>query len=100
MPAPPNASSSVHANQATATPIRPSDALTARHRSIGFVANQPASAASSARPQPSPTRLRSGLASWPKAELHLHLDGSLLVETAIELARTRGVEAPTEIAGM
>ncbi|HXG39567.1 MAG TPA: adenosine deaminase [Candidatus Limnocylindrales bacterium] len=36
----------------------------------------------------------------PKAELHLHLDGSLRVETAIELARTRGVEAPRTYAGM
>jgi adenosine deaminase len=30
----------------------------------------------------------------PKAELHIHLDGSMRVETALELARTRGVEAP------
>jgi adenosine deaminase len=30
----------------------------------------------------------------PKAELHLHLDGSLRISTALELARTRGVEAP------
>lgn len=36
----------------------------------------------------------------PKAELHLHLDGSLRVATALELARTRGVEAPTTWAGM
>lgn len=36
----------------------------------------------------------------PKAELHLHLDGSLRVGTAIELARTRGVDAPTTWAGM
>ncbi len=31
----------------------------------------------------------------PKAELHLHLDGSLRVETALELAHSRGVDAPT-----
>ena len=36
----------------------------------------------------------------PKSELHLHLDGSLRVETAIELARTRGVEAPLDVEGM
>jgi adenosine deaminase len=36
----------------------------------------------------------------PKAELHLHLDGSIRVETALELARTRGVEAPRDVAGM
>ena len=36
----------------------------------------------------------------PKAELHLHLDGSLRVETALELARSRGVDAPTSYAAM
>ena len=36
----------------------------------------------------------------PKAELHLHLDGSLRVDTALELARTRGIDAPRDWAGM
>ncbi len=36
----------------------------------------------------------------PKAELHLHLDGSVLVETALDLARTRSVDAPRDAAGM
>ncbi len=35
------------------------------------------------------------LETMPKAELHLHLDGSLRVDTALDLARTRGVDAPT-----
>ena len=36
----------------------------------------------------------------PKAELHLHLDGSLDPSLALELAQTRGVEAPRDWAGM
>ena len=38
--------------------------------------------------------------SMPKAELHLHLDGSLRVDTALELARTRGIDAPGTWRGM
>jgi adenosine deaminase len=41
------------------------------------------------------------LVGWmPKAELHLHLDGALRVDTALELARTRGVDAPRTYADM
>ena len=36
----------------------------------------------------------------PKAELHLHLDGSLRVDTAMELARSRGIDAPRDWTGM
>jgi adenosine deaminase len=45
-------------------------------------------------------RLRRSIERWPKTELHLHLDGSLLAETALELARSRGVDAPADIVGM
>jgi adenosine deaminase len=38
--------------------------------------------------------------AMPKAELHLHLDGSLRIGTALELARSRGVDAPTTWRGM
>ena len=38
--------------------------------------------------------------AMPKAELHLHLDGSLRIDTAIDLARTRRIDAPADWAGM
>ena len=44
--------------------------------------------------------IRDIVASMPKAELHLHLDGSLRLDTAVELAVSRGVDAPREVAGM
>jgi adenosine deaminase len=44
--------------------------------------------------------LRDLIAAMPKAELHLHLDGSLRIETAIDLARSRGIDAPLDRAGM
>src|SRR5215207_5275233 len=44
--------------------------------------------------------LRRLLEAMPKAELHLHLDGSVRVATALDLARTRGVAAPPDWAGM
>jgi len=45
-------------------------------------------------------RLRRLIDAMPKAELHLHLDGSLRVDTALELAHTRGIDAPRDWAGM
>src|SRR5829696_7950284 len=40
------------------------------------------------------------LEAMPKAELHLHLDGSVRIGTALELARTRDIEAPGTWRGM
>jgi adenosine deaminase len=40
------------------------------------------------------------IGAMPKAELHLHLDGSLRIDTAIELARSRGIDAPRDWLGM
>ena len=51
-------------------------------------------------PLPDQVARRRLIAALPKAELHLHLDGSLRIDTAIELARTRGVEAPLDWMGM
>ena len=48
-------------------------------------------------PEPALRRL---LEAMPKAELHLHLDGSLRVATALELARSRGVDGPDSPAAM
>ena len=36
----------------------------------------------------------------PKAELHLHLDGSIRPETALDLARSRGIDAPRTVEEM
>lgn len=47
-----------------------------------------------------PADLRALVRAMPKTELHLHLDGSLRVATALDIARTRGVDAPRTWAGM
>src|SRR4029450_3625756 len=49
---------------------------------------------------PRPSALRALLAAMPKTELHLHLDGSLRPETALDLARSRGVDAPVTLGAM
>jgi adenosine deaminase len=51
-------------------------------------------------PRLSGAALRRLAGIMPKAELHLHLDGSLRINTALDLARTRGVDAPTDWAAM
>jgi adenosine deaminase len=52
------------------------------------------------RPEAGVSPTRASLLAMPKAELHLHLDGSLRIETAVELARSRGVDAPRNVEGM
>ena len=44
-------------------------------------------------PQPTPdtaTLTRDDIHDWPKAELHCHLDGSMRLETMLDLAKTQG----------
>jgi adenosine deaminase len=44
-------------------------------------------------PQPTPdtaTLTRDDILDWPKAELHCHLDGSMRLETMLDLAKTQG----------
>ncbi len=47
-----------------------------------------------------PRTLRALTRAMLKAELHLHLDGSLRVATALDIAHSRHVEAPQTFAGM
>ncbi len=46
-----------------------------------------------------PPRLsKDTLRGWPKAELHVHLDGALRPQTMLELARVQGVRLPADTA--
>jgi adenosine deaminase len=47
-----------------------------------------------------PATTRRIVEAMPKTELHLHLDGSLRIDTALELAASRRIEAPRTVSGM
>jgi adenosine deaminase len=47
-----------------------------------------------------PRTLRALVRAMPKAEVHLHLDGSLRIDTALDIARSRDVDAPRTFAEM
>ncbi len=42
-----------------------------------------------------PARIDALLLALPKTDLHVHLDGSLRLETLIDLAKERGVQLPS-----
>ena len=49
-----------------------------------------------ARREGKPRLNKDALRRWPKAELHVHLDGALRPATMLELARQQGVRLPAE----
>ena len=50
----------------------------------------------SARREGKPRLTKDALRRWPKAELHVHLDGALRPATMIELARAQGIRLPAD----
>jgi adenosine deaminase len=50
----------------------------------------------SAKREGKPRLTKDALRRWPKAELHVHLDGALRPATMLELARAQGVRLPAD----
>jgi len=50
----------------------------------------------SARREGKPRLTKAALRGWPKAELHVHLDGALRPATMLELARAQGIPLPAD----